>query len=126
MTRDESAAQLRRRCRAGRRRGQGPWQTAGSLGGSQSAVVRLRTPVADYVLKHAMPGPMALAEAKGLKLLAETAAVRVPTVLAVGAEPPYVLMEHVGGGRRYDGAELGRSLAALHRTTGRQLRSRPR
>jgi fructosamine-3-kinase len=93
----------------------GPWAAVGGLGGSQSAVVRLRAPSGDYVLKHGMPGAMATAEARGLRLLADTRAIRVPKVVAAGEHPPFVLLEHLSGDAHFDEAALGESLAALHR-----------
>ncbi|MFN2115674.1 MAG: fructosamine kinase family protein [Anaerolineae bacterium] len=96
----------------------GRWEPGRSLGGSQSAVVRLRTGTAEYVLKHGMAPEVATAEARGLRLLAATGTVRVPEVIGSGEEPAFVLLEHVAACGRYDGARLGRELAALHRSVG--------
>jgi fructosamine-3-kinase len=60
------------------------------------------------------------AEARGLRWLAEAGALRIPRVVAVSGEedgPSYLVLEHIGAGRRrpdFDVA-LGRGLAALHR-----------
>lgn len=96
----------------------GPWTAVAGLGGSQSAVVHVRTRAADYVLKHGMPAARATAEARGLGVLADAGAIRVPAVIGVGEDPPFVLLEHLAGGGRYDEAALGEQLAALHRHTG--------
>jgi fructosamine-3-kinase len=95
----------------------GPWTADRSLGGGQQAVHLLTTPRDRYVLKHGMPGSMAVAEARGLVLLAESEAVRVPSVVAYGEEPGFVLLEHVTGRGRFDQALLGRQLASLHGVT---------
>ena len=88
----------------------GPWTADRSLGGGQQAVRLVVTPGERYVLKHGMPGAMAVAEARGLVLLAESEAVRVPSVLAHGEEPGFVLLEHITGRGRYDQARLGQDL----------------
>lgn len=56
-------------------------------------------------------------EAKGLRWLAEPGVLRVPTVLAVGEEPPFLALELVqpGSPRKGTAEALGRGLAALHR-----------
>lgn len=56
-------------------------------------------------------------EAQGLRWLAEAGALRVPEVLAVGEDPPLLVLEHIETARPapdFDHA-LGRGLAALHR-----------
>ena len=70
----------------------GPWEPVRSLGGSQSAVVLVRGALADYVLKYDMPAAMAVAEARGLRLLAAADAVRVPAVIDAGESPAFVLL----------------------------------
>ena len=59
------------------------------------------------------------AEARGLAWLADAKAIRIPTVLGVGAagEPPYLALELIRPAARRRGFddELGRALAALHR-----------
>lgn len=56
-------------------------------------------------------------EAAGLAWLAETRAVPVPEVLAVGDDPAVLVLAWIEAGRPGPGteAELGRALAALHR-----------
>jgi len=63
-----------------------------------------------------------LAEAHGLRLLAGAEAIRVPGVLAVGSEPPFLALEWIDQERAGASGErmaerLGRGLAALHRCT---------
>jgi fructosamine-3-kinase len=55
-------------------------------------------------------------EAAGLRWLAEPAAVELPAVIAVGADPPFLALEWIDEGRLDAAAEeaLGRGLAALH------------
>ena len=67
------------------------------------------------------PRNMFETEAEGLRALAETRALRVPGVLAVGsgeAAPPWLLLEYVAEGRPGPDytAVLADGLAALHRT----------
>ncbi|MBN2471676.1 MAG: fructosamine kinase family protein [Anaerolineae bacterium] len=66
-----------------------------------------------------------VAEANGLRALAEAGAIRVPAVLAVGSDPAYLVTEWVESGGRgqmgMDFAErLGHELAALHNHFGSQ------
>ena len=95
----------------------GDWRRMSSLGGSQSAVDLIEAGGRRFVLKHGMPGAMAAAEARGLVLLAEAKAVRVPAVIGWDSVPPFVLLEYVTRGRAVDERELGASLARLHRRT---------
>jgi protein-ribulosamine 3-kinase len=64
------------------------------------------------------PADMFEAEAHGLDWLRRSGALRIPTVLAVGAQPPFLVLEHLGSGRPRSGFDeaLGRGLAELHRT----------
>jgi fructosamine-3-kinase len=59
-------------------------------------------------------------EANGLRWLGEPAVVAVPTVLAVADDPAFLVLEWIDAGRARGTeaveAELGRSLAALHRS----------
>ncbi len=58
-------------------------------------------------------------EAEGLRWLARAGALRVPEVLAVAEDPPFLVLEHIESGRpapEFDEA-LGRGLAALHGAT---------
>jgi len=56
-------------------------------------------------------------EAAGLRWLREPDVVRVPEVLAVSDDPPFLVLEWIDEGRRGAATEpeLGRALAALHR-----------
>lgn len=110
-------------------------------GGSISQALRLRTRRGEYLLKiggRGLPGFFA-AEARGLRLLGATGAVRVPAVLAyadagtesyeppprsdstAGSEPGFIVLEwlaappHIDSGRA--GELLGVALATLHRAS---------
>lgn len=110
-------------------------------GGSISQALRLRTRRGEYLLKiggRGLPGFFA-AEARGLRLLGATGAVRVPAVLAyadagtesyeppprsdstAGSEPGFIVLEwlaappHIDSGRA--GELLGVALAMLHRAS---------
>jgi len=65
---------------------------------------------------RAAPKAMFEAEARGLAWLADAQALRVPKVLAQG--PDFLVLEHLQPGRRspHHDEELGRGLAALHRS----------
>ena len=69
--------------------------------------------------------PMFAAEAEGLAAMQATATVRVPAVVASGLAPGYafLVLEHLElrGFDRSSGVQLGRTLAALHRCSGRQF-----
>ena len=68
-------------------------------------------------VSHADPPPgFFTTEANGLTWLREPGAVRVPEVLAVSDDPPFLVLEWIERGlpRAETEAELGRSLAALH------------
>lgn len=86
------------------------------VGGCINDVSRLHTTGGTIVLKQnpAAPGDMFLAEAEGLKALAETDTIRIPTVLH--HEQDYLLLEDLGqsstGGDYW--ILLGEQLAALH------------
>ncbi|MCX4240767.1 fructosamine kinase family protein [Paraliomyxa miuraensis] len=56
-------------------------------------------------------------EARGLRWLAEPGVLRIPTVLAVGEDPPFLALELVetGAPTEHTAQALGRGLAALHR-----------
>lgn len=97
-----------------------------NLGGSFGArLLRITAGHQRYALKWALggaPAAMVAAEAHGLRTLAATATVRVPTVvLAIesdGSRPAVVLTEWLeGGATRPNQAALGEALAALHRHT---------
>lgn len=57
-------------------------------------------------------------EAAGLRWLAEPGVVAVPGVLAAGDDPPLLVLEWIEAGRSRPGTdeELGRELAAMHRS----------
>jgi fructosamine-3-kinase len=70
-------------------------------------------------LKYRRGAPAAefAAEAAGLRWLGEAGATRVPAVLGLGADPPWLALQWVEPGRTSaaGGERLGRSLAELHR-----------
>jgi fructosamine-3-kinase len=71
-----------------------------------------------FAKTHADPPPEFFAtEAAGLRWLAETRSVAVPTVLAVGTAPAFLALEWIdeGPAHRETDAEFGRALASLHR-----------
>jgi fructosamine-3-kinase len=102
-----------------------PVRDLAPLGGSFAGrLYRVRTQEGEFALKWAeQPAPGALqAEARGLRLLAEAGAVRVPAVRHVidrsgdgGDGPAWLLIAWIAGGRGVDMAALGASLATLHR-----------
>ncbi|MGH8312874.1 MAG: fructosamine kinase family protein, partial [Gammaproteobacteria bacterium] len=100
------------------------WQAAGrGVGGS---VWRVQGADADWCVKTAADdAQMLIAEADGLRALAECGAVRVPQVLA--AEPhdgeAYLLMEWLDFGAQtaHVAARLGEQLAHQHRSLGQQF-----
>ena len=65
------------------------------------------------------------AEAKGLEVIRQTGAVRVPEVLALGTdgENAFLLLEYIepGRGGRASSEELGRGLARMHRADTKAL-----
>lgn len=90
-------------------------------GGCVSPVARVDTAGGErYFLKWAAPGhPPGLlaAEARGLRLLADTRTVRVPDVIAAAASgTPWLLLEWIEPGATSPGAwhRLGVDMAALH------------
>ncbi|NTU79287.1 MAG: fructosamine kinase family protein [Chloroflexales bacterium] len=88
-------------------------------GGFGASLLRLSAGGAGYALKWAPGGPpasMVAAEARGLRALAATGAIRVPAMIATGDSPAFLLTEWIdGAGARPDMAALGEHLAALHR-----------
>ena len=106
-------------------------------GGSISQALRLRTARGMYLLKlsaRGLPGFFA-AEARGLRLLEASGAVRVPDVLAYqdskaeqlsvpGSAWGFILLEWLdaapGASRAWSGELLGVGLAALHRAGARE------
>jgi len=63
---------------------------------------------------------MFAAEAEGLAELSRSGAIRVPNAIAWGStdNDAWLVLEHLNLGGRGSGVDLGRRLAALHRTTG--------
>ncbi len=93
-------------------------------GGDINEAARLETAGARYFVKwnfHPRPH-MFEAEARGLKLLAEAHALRVPRVVALIEQPPALVLEWIdceAGAKKIDAAEaLGRGLAQQHRSVG--------
>ncbi|HSG67889.1 MAG TPA: fructosamine kinase family protein [Bacteroidales bacterium] len=91
-------------------------------GGSINEAYRLNTAAGDYFIKynHADAYPdMFGQEARGLKLLKEAGAIRVPSVIESGTKGPYsfLMLEYLDEAPRQNGfwEDFGRKLAALHR-----------
>ncbi len=101
-----------------------PVRSAERLGGgdiNDAFGVRLADGRAIFVKTNARsPTGMFAAEARGLAFLAEAGALRVPAVLAVGGAggPDFLALELITPASRRQSfdEELGRGLAALHRT----------
>lgn len=94
-------------------------------GGCIHQVFQLITKKRAYLLKW-NPAPqegMFEVEARGLKLLAASDAIRVPQVLAVNSQPAFILLEWIdpaGHSSGWDQERLGHQLAALHRSAAPQ------
>jgi fructosamine-3-kinase len=91
-------------------------------GGDINQAARIETDRAAYFVKwnpHPLPRLFEV-EARGLKLLADAHAVRVPQVIAVIDHPPALVLEWIDPGRSklVAAEELGRLLAQQHRTLG--------
>ncbi|HET7375506.1 MAG TPA: fructosamine kinase family protein [Anaerolineae bacterium] len=90
-------------------------------GGDINQAARIEIDRAAYFVKWNLhPQPRLFeAEARGLKLLAEAQAVRVPQVIATINQPAALVLEWIEVGRhKPDSAEqLGRALAQQHRST---------
>ena len=89
-------------------------------GGDTSAAYRLDLDDGRRVFAktHAAPPPGFFStEAAGLAWMAAADAVRVPAVLSVADDPPHLVLEWIDEGRAHatTEADLGRSLAELHR-----------
>lgn len=72
-----------------------------------------------FAKTHANPPPHFFStEAAGLRWMRETNTLRVPEVLAVSDDPPFLVLEWIdeGGGEPSDEAAFGRALAALHQS----------
>lgn len=90
-----------------------------AAGGANGSVSAIET--ADggrYFLKSGGPAAAFAAEARGLAALAAAGVCRVPEVVALGALPPFLLLEAIAigspGPRFFE--EFGRRLAELHRS----------
>ncbi|HZY43246.1 MAG TPA: fructosamine kinase family protein, partial [Anaerolineae bacterium] len=92
-------------------------------GGDINQAARIETDRAAYFVKwNLQPLPrMFEVEARGLQLLADARAVRIPQVIAVIDEPPALVLEWIDQGHnKSDAAEdLGRLLAQQHRSIGK-------
>ena len=104
-------------------------QTLGSIrtitsvgGGDINAAARVETDEARYFVKwNAHPRPQMFAvEARGLQLLAQANALRVPRVVALIEQPPALVLEwiEVGVNKQSAAEELGRGLVQQHRVVG--------
>lgn len=94
-------------------------------GGDINQAARIETDRAAYFVKwnpHPLPR-MFEVEARGLQLLADAHAVRVPHVVAEIDQPPALVLEWIDLGRsKLDAAEeLGRLLAQQHRSLGKSF-----
>ncbi len=94
-------------------------------GGDINQAARIETDRAAYFVKwNLRPLPHLFdVEARGLQLLADAHAVRVPHVVALIAEPPALVLEWIDQGRTQSEAaeELGRLLAQQHRSIGKSF-----
>jgi fructosamine-3-kinase len=92
-------------------------------GGDINWATRIETDVAAYFVKwNQHPRPkMFEVEARGLKLLADAQAVRVPQIVTVIDQPPALVLEwiEVGNHKSAVAEELGRLLAQQHRAIGK-------
>lgn len=94
-------------------------------GGCIHQVFQLTTEKRAYLLKWNLSPleGMFEVEARGLQLLAASDAIRVPQVLAVNAQPAFILLEWIdpaGHSSGWDHERLGHQLAALHRSSAPQ------
>ena len=71
-------------------------------------------------VNNASAAPMFAAEADGLRALASTATIRVPSVVTAGSAEgqAFLVLEYLDLSGRGDSHVMGRALAALHRRTG--------
>ena len=94
-------------------------------GGDINLAARLETETAAYFIKwNREPLPRLFeVEARGLQLLAEARAVRMPQVVAVIDQPPALVLEWIEAGHHKSDAaeELGRLLAQQHRSVGKSF-----
>jgi len=93
-------------------------------GGDINEAARIETDRAAYLVKwNFRPRPrMFEVEARGLKLLAEAKAIRVPQVIALIDQPPALVLEWIeaGSNKSSSADALGRGLAQQHRSIGAQ------
>jgi len=93
-------------------------------GGDISEAARIETDHAAYLVKwNFRPRPrMFEVEARGLQLLAEAKALRVPQVIALIDQPPALVLEWIEAGSNKSSAAdaLGNGLAQQHRSIGAQ------
>jgi fructosamine-3-kinase len=90
-------------------------------GGDINAAARVETSAARYFVKwNATSVPhMFEAESRGLQLLADAHALRVPHVIALNVQPPALVLEWIelGGSKQLAAEALGRGLARQHRSS---------
>ena len=93
-------------------------------GGDINEAARIETEHATYLVKwNFRPRPrMFEVEARGLKLLAEAKALRVPQVIVLIDQPPALVLEWIeaGSNKSSSADALGRGLAQQHRSIGAQ------
>lgn len=101
----------------------GPLRSITPLGGGDiNEAARLETAAARYFVKwNRRPRPRLFeVEARGLTMLADAGALRIPHVVARLNEPPALVLEwiEVGGSKSAASDALGRGLAQQHRARG--------
>ncbi len=95
--------------------------SGGDFAKSYCAVVN-RSGTSVFIKTHENPPPLHFStEAKGLQWMAQTSTVRVPTVLGVSDDIPYLALAWIEETRQRTGAnageaEFGEQLAALHKS----------
>lgn len=93
-------------------------------GGCINSSYQLSAGIQHYFVKLNLANrrEMFVAEAEGLQALANSAAIRVPTVICYGIanDQAYLVLEYLPLTTRGDHAQLGQALARLHRHTGQR------
>jgi fructosamine-3-kinase len=93
-------------------------------GGMINQSARVEVNGAHYFVKWKANAPPSFfeVEARGLRLLRATGALRVPQVIVYGESPAYLILEWIESAARVDERKFtvgfGQALAALHRVTG--------
>lgn len=99
--------------------GETPERLVPLRGGDVAAAFRVELPTDTVFAKTKLEAPEGFftTEARGLRWLREAGAVAIPEVLAVGDDPPFLVLEWIEQGQPRPGGEarFGTDLAALHR-----------